>query len=181
MGDFLTLTCPSCGARLHLTDDIERFACQNCGNEHLVRRSGGIVALTPLVESLEGIGRAADRHASELAVGRLRTGIAEDVNSLAKLKGPSDDGGCLAILICLVGGPLLCRTLASMWIDIPIVVLMATLVPALICVAGLVIWAREQNLEQKRYLKSKQDLGRRIDQAKAELEWHERNLRRASP
>jgi len=57
MSGFVTLTCPSCGGKLQITDDIDRFACGHCGNEHIVRKSGGIIALLPVVEGLEGVQR----------------------------------------------------------------------------------------------------------------------------
>jgi DNA-directed RNA polymerase subunit M/transcription elongation factor TFIIS len=43
MPDFITLSCPSCGNKLQITDDIDRFACAACGNEYIVNRSGGDV------------------------------------------------------------------------------------------------------------------------------------------
>jgi ribosomal protein S27E len=49
MPDFITLSCPSCGHKLQITDDIDRFACAECGNEHIVIRSGGVVALKPVM------------------------------------------------------------------------------------------------------------------------------------
>ena len=41
MADFVTLSCPSCGGKLEVTRDIERFACAHCGREHIVKRTGG--------------------------------------------------------------------------------------------------------------------------------------------
>lgn len=77
MSDFITLACPSCGGSLRITDDIDRFACKYCGREHLVRRE--VVAgrqthvdLVPVVQHLKRIDRKMDRHASELAIQRLR-------------------------------------------------------------------------------------------------------------
>ncbi|MFL7795121.1 MAG: hypothetical protein AB8I69_23480 [Anaerolineae bacterium] len=29
--DSITLTCPSCGGKLQVTNDIDRFACTHCG------------------------------------------------------------------------------------------------------------------------------------------------------
>src|SRR5439155_22289795 len=40
--------------------------------EDLVRRQGGHVNLVPVVKQLDRIGRASDRHASELAIKRLK-------------------------------------------------------------------------------------------------------------
>ncbi len=49
------LTCKSCGAKLELTDDIDRFSCAHCGNEWIVNRSGGIVSLKAVEEGLKKI------------------------------------------------------------------------------------------------------------------------------
>jgi DNA-directed RNA polymerase subunit RPC12/RpoP len=78
MGDSVTLTCPTCGGKLQITPDIDRFACTHCGNEHIVKRSEGIIAIQPLAESLTALKRATDRTASELAIRRLT----EELNQL---------------------------------------------------------------------------------------------------
>lgn len=72
MSDFITLGCPSCGGNLAVTSDAERFACPYCKREHLVRRADGHVSLVPIIEKLERITQGVDRHASELAIQRLR-------------------------------------------------------------------------------------------------------------
>ena len=48
----IKLTCHSCGGKLEITDDIERFTCGHCGNEWIVNRSGGIVSLKAVEEQL---------------------------------------------------------------------------------------------------------------------------------
>jgi hypothetical protein len=58
MGDFVTLTCPTCGGKLQITPDIDRFACTHGGNEHIVKRSEGMIAIQPLAKSLTGLKRA---------------------------------------------------------------------------------------------------------------------------
>ena len=80
MSDFISLTCPSCGGRLQITDDIDRFACAYCGVEHLVRRGGGIVTLAPVLDGLRQVQAGIDRAASELAVRRLEW----EINHLAE-------------------------------------------------------------------------------------------------
>ena len=77
MADFITLTCPTCGGKLRITPDLDRFACTHCGNEHVVKRSEGVVALQPLAESLGGLKRATDRTASEMALRRLADELAD--------------------------------------------------------------------------------------------------------
>jgi len=72
MTDFVTLTCPSCGGKLQITNDIEQFVCGHCGNEHIVRRGGGIIALAPVIESIKKVQTGTDKTASELAIKRLK-------------------------------------------------------------------------------------------------------------
>jgi transcription elongation factor Elf1 len=75
--DIVTLSCPTCGGKLQITADIERFACAHCGNEHIVKRAGGIIALAPVVESLQKVQTGVDKTASELAIQRLTREISE--------------------------------------------------------------------------------------------------------
>lgn len=50
MTDFVTLTCPSCGGKLQITQDIDHFACAHCGTEHTVRRTDGTISLAPGIQ-----------------------------------------------------------------------------------------------------------------------------------
>ena len=61
MANFVTLSCPSCGGKLQITQDVERFACSHCGQEHIVKRSGGIVSLSPVVDALKRVGAGGDK------------------------------------------------------------------------------------------------------------------------
>jgi hypothetical protein len=102
MSDFVTLTCPSCGGKLQITNDIDRFACGHCGNEHVVKRGGGIVALSPVVEGLAKVQAGTDKTASELAIVRLTQEIASLEVKRQELRSESDNrmgGGCLLFLI----------------------------------------------------------------------------------
>ncbi len=96
MPDFVSLTCPSCGGKLQITDDIDRFACGHCGNEHVVSRGGGIIALSPVVDGLTQVRAGVDRTASELAIVRLEKEIAEleeaieELNEHILLRGPAE-------------------------------------------------------------------------------------------
>ena len=75
MADFVTLSCPSCGGKLQVTPDLDRFACAHCGNEHVVRRGGGVVSLAPIVEGIDKVRAGVDKTASELAIQRLKEEI----------------------------------------------------------------------------------------------------------
>lgn len=75
MADFITLTCPSCGGKLEITNDIDLFACAHCGTEHIVNRGGGIISLKPVVAEFQKIREGTDKTASELAISRLKNEI----------------------------------------------------------------------------------------------------------
>jgi predicted RNA-binding Zn-ribbon protein involved in translation (DUF1610 family) len=45
MNDFITMTCPSCGASISVTEGPERCRCEYCGNEHMIRP--GTAAVEP--------------------------------------------------------------------------------------------------------------------------------------
>jgi transposase-like protein len=91
MSEFISLTCPSCGSKLKITDDIDRFACRSCGNEFIVNRGEGIVTLKPLVEGLGKIQKGVDKTASELAIVRLQDEIMGLNNRLDTLKNEREN------------------------------------------------------------------------------------------
>lgn len=77
MADVIKLSCPSCGGKLEITPDIDRFACGYCGTEQIVKRSGGIVSLSPVVDAIKKVEMGVDKTASELALVRLKQEVAE--------------------------------------------------------------------------------------------------------
>ncbi len=86
MPDFFTLTCPTCGGKLRVTKDTDRFACEHCGNEHVVKRSGGVVSLTPVMEKLEQVKASVDKTVSELAIQRLTKEIRAITQQIAEVE-----------------------------------------------------------------------------------------------
>jgi ribosomal protein S27E len=87
MADFITLSCPSCGHKLQITEDVDRFACAACGNEHIVNRSGGIVTLKPVIDSIQRVQIGVDKTASELAIKRIKEEIESLIDEISTLKG----------------------------------------------------------------------------------------------
>ena len=75
MADFVTLSCPSCGNKLKITEDLDRFACIACGNEHMIIRGEGTISIKPITEGLKLIKTGVDKTASELAIVRLKPEI----------------------------------------------------------------------------------------------------------
>jgi hypothetical protein len=111
MTDFITLSCPSCGAKLNISEDIERFACSYCGQEHIVKRSGGIVSLSPVVAAIKDVQYGTDKTAAELAIVRIQKEISELEENKQKIEkghdGDCSSSGCVIIFLvaCLgVGG-----------------------------------------------------------------------------
>ena len=96
MVDTMRLTCPTCGAKLEVTEDMERFACLHCGNEMLVIRRGGAASIEPVVRELERVRDGAVRTASELAIERLDRELIE----LRREKGQTGLGSCVLVLAC---------------------------------------------------------------------------------
>jgi hypothetical protein len=72
MPNLINLTCPKCGGKLQITNDIDRFSCGYCGNELILQRSGGGITVAPIVEGLREVKTGVDKTASELAIVRLQ-------------------------------------------------------------------------------------------------------------
>lgn len=116
--DFITLSCPNCGGRLQITPDIERFACQYCGYEHIVRRSGGMVSLEPVMRMMgqinsninmvgSGVYRlsgSAEKQASESAIVRLKQEIEELKQKIAQANHDSSTVWTITISMLFGGG-----------------------------------------------------------------------------
>ncbi len=68
----LTLKCPSCGANLEISSDMEVSYCDYCGTRQIVERGSGTVALKLVSEAIARVQIGTDRTASELAIVRLR-------------------------------------------------------------------------------------------------------------
>lgn len=72
----LTLKCPSCGADLEITADMDTFYCGYCGTRQMVQRRGGTVSLKLVGEAIARVQVGTDRTAAELALRRLSDELA---------------------------------------------------------------------------------------------------------
>lgn len=90
--DFITLTCPSCGGKLNINPKSERFFCNHCGNEHILKQQDNVLIVSPIVKGLEKVQTGVDKTASELALTRISkdiTDLLEEKKSLDnKINGP---------------------------------------------------------------------------------------------
>jgi len=86
MPEVFTLTCPTCGGKLQIAPDLDRFACAHCGNEHIVVKGTGTISILPIREDLHKIGTGVDRTASELALTRIEAEVRAVKSELSDLK-----------------------------------------------------------------------------------------------
>jgi ribosomal protein S27E len=128
---FIPLRCQSCGGKLDIYDDMERFACGHCGTEMIVLRRGGTVALKVVTGATSEVQAGTDetcvwrgwdsdgfeattpsqKGAGEAAAGGVPRPPAEGVDLTAALQAakskpaPKSLGTCLgvAVVICALG------------------------------------------------------------------------------
>jgi ribosomal protein S27E len=67
---FVSLKCETCGGKLSVYHDMERFACGYCGTEMVVQRRGGTVVLKAVTEAIKKVQVGTDKTAAELAIVR---------------------------------------------------------------------------------------------------------------
>jgi|GEM_PF-6928301 len=65
------MRCASCAAPIQIKPETTEFVCSYCGTAQVVDRSGGIVTLNVVAETLEKVQHGTDRIAAELALARL--------------------------------------------------------------------------------------------------------------
>jgi ribosomal protein S27E len=84
--DFITLSCPSCGHKLQIAEDVDRFACAACGKMLIIDRSGGNVIVKPMLDGITKIQASEDKTDTELAIGRLNREISDLEEDLRTIK-----------------------------------------------------------------------------------------------
>ena len=76
MANMIKLSCNSCGAKLEVTEDIERFSCASCGSEWIVQRSGGFVSLKGVEEGIQAISDSTEILAIDVKIRKLKEKLA---------------------------------------------------------------------------------------------------------
>lgn len=166
---FIPLTCKSCGAKLDVYDDMDRFACGFCGVEMLVERRGGTVALRGVERAIERVQIGTDKTAAELALSRLKGELAakeRDVNRIKnEIVGPGcSQAGCLGLTLIGVAtlvGASLGESLYGH--DSPGHTLITFAFMALGALCGWLIW-RSADLRTKKRLRENHELLRAEDE-----------------
>ncbi|MBA3870658.1 MAG: hypothetical protein H0X30_16080 [Anaerolineae bacterium] len=78
MADFVTLSCPNCGGKLQVTPDIDRFAGSHCGVEQIVKRGGGIISLSPVIDAITKVQTSVDFIAEDIRLRRDQEAKAQE-------------------------------------------------------------------------------------------------------
>jgi predicted RNA-binding Zn-ribbon protein involved in translation (DUF1610 family) len=134
--DFITLSCPNCGGKLNITADIDRFACQFCGHEHIVRRNGGMVSLEPVMQVMKSIdanigmvgagvnrlGFSSEKQVAEQTIARLKEEIEALVYEVNDTDNAMAGGGVVGGIMGGLGLVVFIFTLIkgwSLWILLP--------------------------------------------------------------
>jgi hypothetical protein len=114
--EFINLACPSCGGKLEINLDSDRYKCIFCGSAYLVRRQGSSISLEPVIHEIRQVRNSIDETtnevrnvkgsvditAAELAISRLRTEIQNLEFKMEKLDKPLNSS-----LTFLLGGGLM--------------------------------------------------------------------------
>ena len=171
--DFITLSCPNCGGKLNITADIERFACQYCGHEHIVRRSSGMVSLEPVVQVMKSIdsninlvgvgvnklGFSSEKQVAEQTITRLKGEIANINTEIGQYDTSTGCGVSIAVSMGLGFLALLITAIAKGW--------SFWLILLFIGLVGLMVWVLISASKPDPKVKTlKEDLARK----QAELE-----------
>src|SRR4051794_30344204 len=80
------MTCPTCGAKLKVSDQVHLLMCASCGNEFMVQRDDGAIYLGKIAQDIIKIRVSADKTAAELAIVRLPKEIQEIEAEIEKAK-----------------------------------------------------------------------------------------------
>ena len=85
MSDNIILNCPSCGAQLQITTNLDGITCRNCNNGFVVNRSDDAIALDPIGLKMKPATSVNPNHA-EQAVQRLKGEISRLENDISNIK-----------------------------------------------------------------------------------------------
>ncbi|HSD82778.1 MAG TPA: hypothetical protein VLG46_02910 [Anaerolineae bacterium] len=90
MSSLITLTCPSCGGRLEVTNNTERYVCAHCGNSHIVDPGERAESLAKEVETLKDVSTILRLKDEIEVLEHRRSEIDEQVSESRKLQDQND-------------------------------------------------------------------------------------------
>jgi hypothetical protein len=169
MANIINLTCPKCGGKLQITNDIDHFSCGYCGNELIIQRSGGAITVAPIVEGLKEVKVGVDKTASELAIKRLEGEIAY---LFAQRANVATHSSCV-ILIGVIGFFFLFSSILAFLFGLSDGGVASLLVALLVLAPTVYLY----NNENQKFTKNVVPIDRAIAEKVKELEKHRANVR----
>lgn len=101
---FIQLKCTSCGGKLDIYDDMERFSCGYCGAEMIAKRRGGTVSLDLIHDEVKKVRMGTDKTAAELAIVRLNN----EISAAQKKQEKNSPSGAMVAAVLLAFATLIC-------------------------------------------------------------------------
>ena len=95
--DYISLTCPNCGNKLKIADDMNNFVCTHCRIEHFVKREDGAISLVSLSKSDNEENIDVEKIESKLAIPRLEREIEQFEIELSEIRKRFSTKDCLNI------------------------------------------------------------------------------------
>lgn len=170
----LILKCPSCGANLEISADMEVLYCDYCGTRQIVERCSGAVALKLVSEAIARVKIGTDRTASELAIVRLRKELISAHDEWRELQEEKyllpEKRGFFSMIKLLFA---ICLTILFFFLDMPIggVFFLFCFIYAL-CTECAKPNASQHKASEARLAEMEQQLKAKYNAVKSEIEEH---------
>ncbi|PKO02222.1 MAG: hypothetical protein CVU43_08890 [Chloroflexi bacterium HGW-Chloroflexi-5] len=117
MNDFILMTCPTCGGKIKIQQDVNQLVCIQCGNEFIVRRDENSIGLVPIIEKLGKINIGVDRTSYELSVRRIKEEIVNWNNYFESLS-IMDGRLAITIITCIIGSVFLALAINGSFLNL---------------------------------------------------------------
>ncbi len=90
MSNLITLICPSCGGRLEVTNDTDRYVCVHCGNSHIVDPGVRAESLAKEVDELKSVSSILRLKDEIEVLEHKRSEIDQQISKARKLQDQND-------------------------------------------------------------------------------------------
>jgi hypothetical protein len=106
MSNLIALTCPSCGGRLEVTNNTDRYVCAHCGNSHIVDPGVRAESLAKEVDELKSVSSILRLKDEIEVLEHKRSEINQQIDKPRKLQEQNDTlvGVLLIVSICVALG-----------------------------------------------------------------------------
>jgi uncharacterized protein (UPF0212 family) len=106
VSDFVTLLCPSCGAKRKVSSAQNVYICELCQSEHILKCKEGMFVLSPLTEELALIQQQAIKKEASRAVRKLKADLQNielELQELSKMGTPLETVRTIGFAVIALG------------------------------------------------------------------------------